>query len=106
MATADETPLTPELIRERSADALRKIAPITSLCSQALRKIDARGPQGVTMVTYSEVEAMAQCLVSQADRIAALEAALAVEKSKVLDLEAAAEAEALRFERFSMGEDV
>ena len=41
--------------------------------ASALRRIDRGGPRGLTMVTYDEIEALAQTVVAQAETIAGLE---------------------------------
>ena len=40
--------------------------------ASALRRIDRGGPRGLTMVTYDEIEALAQTVVAQAETIAGL----------------------------------
>ena len=40
--------------------------------ASALRRIDRGGPRGLTMVTYDEIEALAQTVVAQAQTIAGL----------------------------------
>lgn len=40
--------------------------------ASALRRIDRGGPRGLTMVTYDEIEALAETVVAQAETIAGL----------------------------------